>query len=305
MTGFDRAGCLLTTSTSAGLQQIAFGLRGADVLVSRDEFPANLYPWWHAQEAGLLTVRHVTRERPDVPVRMTANAVAEAITPSTTAVAVSAVDFRTGYRADLAALRDVIGERLLIVDGIQGFGVLDQDWQLADAVVVGGQKWLRAGWGAGFMALSERAVDQLEPILGGWTGVSDPGDYDGQPHTPAGGASQLSVTYASPFTSAALWAALELLESAGAPAVAKQVAESASLLTSGLRSADVEVLSPRDEENRAGIVVARVDQAASVRDRLAQEGFTATAHGSDRIRLSVHATTRAAAIEEVCRLLRN
>ncbi len=40
---------------------------------------------------------------------------------------VSLVDFRTGYRADLAALRDVIGDRLLIVDAIQGFGAVDAD----------------------------------------------------------------------------------------------------------------------------------------------------------------------------------
>jgi hypothetical protein len=33
---------------------------------------------------------------------------------------------------------------LLIVDAMQAFGVTDLDWSLADAVAVGGQKWLRA-----------------------------------------------------------------------------------------------------------------------------------------------------------------
>src|SRR5690606_39818616 len=58
---------------------------------------------------------------------MTPDRVAAALTPETSVVSVSAVDFRTGYRADLAALREVAGDRLLVVDGIQGFGVVDED----------------------------------------------------------------------------------------------------------------------------------------------------------------------------------
>ena len=71
------------------------------------------------------------RSEPPLAVRrltggyVTPERVAEALTPEITTVSVSAVDFRTGYRADLAALRDAVGDRLLVVDGIQGFGVVD------------------------------------------------------------------------------------------------------------------------------------------------------------------------------------
>ena len=41
-------------------------------------------------------------------------------TASVVAVAVSLVDFRTGYLADLEGIRQVIGDRLLIVDAMQG-----------------------------------------------------------------------------------------------------------------------------------------------------------------------------------------
>ena len=81
---------------------------------------------------------------------VTPELVREALTDDTRALAVSLVDFRTGYRADLTALREVIGDRLLIVDAIQGFGVVDADYAAADVVCANGYKWVRAGWGTGF-----------------------------------------------------------------------------------------------------------------------------------------------------------
>ncbi|MBT0771525.1 aminotransferase class V-fold PLP-dependent enzyme [Kineosporia sp. J2-2] len=293
LTGFTREGCALTTSTSAGLQQIAFGLAGGRVLVGRAEFPSNLYPWWRAQEAGLLTVREAGPGAG--PWQTHPDTIAAALEASTTAVAVSAVDFRTGYRTDLAALREVIGDRLLIVDGIQGFGVLDQDWTPADALVVGGQKWLRAGWGTGFVCLSPRALERLRPTLGGWTGVLEPSRYDGLPHPPHDDARRLSVTNPSPFTSAALTAALDLLETAGPANVAERTAHTATVLIDALDAAGVEVLSPRAPAERAGIVVARVADAQQTAGRLALKGVTVTAHPPDRVRFAVHATTRPSA----------
>jgi selenocysteine lyase/cysteine desulfurase len=304
VTGFPQEACLLTTSTSAGLQQIAFGLPGAEVLVGRDEFPSNLYPWWRAQEAGLLKVREISGT--EGLLSMTPETIAAAITPSTSVIAVSAVDFRTGYRADLPGIREVIGDRLLIVDGIQGFGVVDQQWTFADALVVGGQKWLRAGWGTGFTALSPRALERLQPTLGGWTGVEQPTRYDGQAHALRAGAQRLSVTNLSPFTSAALWTALELIESVGIGELARQVRIGASDLIAELDEVGIPVLSPRSPRERAGIVVAEVPlgRAAEIRDRLAEQGLTVTAHAPDRIRLSVHATTSMASMEQVAAALR-
>ncbi len=40
----------------------------------------------------------------------------------TSAVALSSVDYSTGFRADLDAMRELAGDALLVVDAIQGFG---------------------------------------------------------------------------------------------------------------------------------------------------------------------------------------
>ena len=47
----------------------------------------------------------------------------------------SLVDSRTGYLCDIEGIRQVIGDRLLIVDAIQGFGVVDAPWEAADVVL--------------------------------------------------------------------------------------------------------------------------------------------------------------------------
>ena len=95
----------------------------------------------------------------------------DALTDDTQALAVSLVDFRTGYRADLTALREVIGDRLLIVDAIQGFGAVQADYAAADVVCANGYKWVRAGRGTGFAWFGERALERIAPVLSGFAGT--------------------------------------------------------------------------------------------------------------------------------------
>lgn len=291
LSGFARQNVALTSSTSLGLMQIAFGLPPGAVLVSAQEFPANLYPWWRAEQAGVTTVRTLLPSG-DPLSSVTPDAVRSALAPEIVAVAVSAVDFRTGFRADLAGIRDVIGDRLLVVDAIQAFGALEMDWAAADVIVAGGQKWLRAGWGTGFLALSARGLERLRPTLGGWTGVERSSDFDGVLHDPLAGAGRLSMTNASPYASGALAAAAEQLETVGVGFVHSRIEDRASELIDRLRRADVEVLSPREPARRGGIVIAGFSSGRASRafERLQEEGVTATRHG-DRIRFSVHAST--------------
>jgi selenocysteine lyase/cysteine desulfurase len=288
---------VLLPHTSQGLFQAAFSVAG-EVLVSASEFPANTYPWARAEQAGRLTVRWLR-----VPA-VTPSAVAAALTPDTTVVSVSAVDFRTGYRADLAALREVVGDRLLVVDGIQGVGVVDEPWEVADVLVCGGQKWLRAGWGTGFAVLSERALGRLEPLISGWTGAVDPGVFDDGIHEMAPDARSWSVSNLSPVTAGALARALELVEEIGPTVIAGRIADRVTELDEVLRSGGAEIVSATDR--RAGIVAFQVPghTAAEVATALSEAEVTATIR-PDQVRLSPHASTGPAAIERVGAALAN
>ncbi|TQM79543.1 selenocysteine lyase/cysteine desulfurase [Saccharothrix saharensis] len=285
----------LLPNTSTGLFQAALGVTG-EVLVSSGEFPANTYPWARSPSA------HVSWLPPG-PV--TPDVVRAALTPDTVALSVSAVDFRTGYRADLAALREVVGDRLLVVDGIQGFGVVDEPWEVADVLVVGGQKWLRAGWSTGFMTLSDRALARLDPVLSGWTGAEDPGLFDNGIHPVGEGAAGWSITNLSPIASGALAAALELVEVAGVEAIHQRIVERSDELAEVIREAGGEVVSAPDR--RAGILAFTLpDHPPSVVGAaLADAGVTATVR-PEHVRLSPHASTSpdtvarfAAALREV------
>ncbi|MCT2581880.1 aminotransferase class V-fold PLP-dependent enzyme [Actinophytocola sp. S1-96] len=284
----------LLPHTSQGLFQAAFAVPAGEVLVSAAEFPANTYPWVRAEQAGRLTVRRLRPPRG----RMTPEAVAAALTEDTTVVSVSAVDFRTGYRADLAALREVVGDRLLVVDGIQGVGVVDEPWAVADVLVCGGQKWLRAGWGTGFAVLSDRALNRMNPLLSGWTGVRDPAVFDDEVHEPAPGARSWSVTNLSLVNAGALARALELVEELGPAVVSRRIADRVAELDDVLRSAGAEIVSATDR--RAGILSFRLPghPVEDVAAALARVDIAATVR-PDQVRLSPHASTGPTAVDLV------
>ncbi|WP_326568973.1 aminotransferase class V-fold PLP-dependent enzyme [Amycolatopsis rhabdoformis] len=289
--GSDTDHTVLVPHTSLGLFQAAFNSSG-EVLVSAGEFPANTYPWARASEVGRVRLRRLPAGF------VTPSRVASALTPETTVVSVSAVDFRTGYRADLAALREVVGDRLLVVDGIQGFGVTEAPWEVADVLVVGGQKWLRAGWGTGFVVLSDRALERLDPILSGWTGARDPGLFDDEIHPADTTAAGWSISNLSPITSGAFAAALELVEEAGVAEIASRIAERVGELEQVLLSLGASIVSAVDR--RAGILAFELPghPAEQVGAALSAAGLAATVR-PEHVRLSPHASTPASAAEAV------
>jgi selenocysteine lyase/cysteine desulfurase/predicted transcriptional regulator YheO len=276
---------VLQPHTSLGLMQAAFNApRGSTVLVSAAEFPANTYPWARAEQAGRLKVRRLQGGH------VTADRVAAALTADVSMVSVSAVDYRTGYRADLAALREVVGDRLFVVDGIQGFGVMEAPWEAADVLVVGGQKWLRAGWGTGFAMLSDRALERMDPVLSGWTGARDPGLFDDEIHPADGTAAAWSISNLSPVTSGAFAAALELVEDAGVDTIAAHVAARVEALEDVLLSHGAHIVSSR--ERRAGILAFTLGECPpeQVGVALNAVGIAATVR-PEHVRLSPHAST--------------
>ena len=313
LVGFPLQQVGLTGSTSLGLFQVAFGLPRGTVLVSAGEFPSNLYPWLRTEELGRARIGLIggpgTQVTPDVVARGVAkdagNTGDAGDADDIVAVSVSAVDFRTGYRADLAGIREAIGpDRLLLVDGIQALGVADMDWSHADVVIGGAQKWIRGSWGVAGLAMSERALERIDPVLMGWTGVARARTYDGEEHSPLPGAAGFSIANLSPYSTGAFAEALELIDSVGVAAIDGIVATHAAALIEALDVVGISVLSPRDRADRAGIVVAGLPgRAVEAHAALAGAGITATVHGEDRIRLSVHATTRSEVFEEAATVL--
>jgi len=290
LAGSDAEHTVLLPNASTGLFHAALGVREGVVLVPRSDFPANHYPWRRTAELGRATARWLD---PGPGEGVTADLVRAALTDDVVAVSVSAVDFRTGFRTDLASLREAIGPgRLLIVDAIQAFGVTEMVWEAADVVVAGGQKWLRAGWATGFATLSDRALHMLEPVLTGWTGVRDAGVFDGAEHPPSPSAQRWSITNLSPVTAAAFAAALDLVERHTVTAIEAAVTARIAELTEVIHRHRGRVLSPADPARRAGILSFTMPghDPSHVAKALHAEGMALTVR-EDSLRLSPHAST--------------
>ncbi|MBX3098409.1 MAG: aminotransferase class V-fold PLP-dependent enzyme [Salinibacterium sp.] len=287
LTGFRADQVVFQPNTSQGLMHTMFGLTG-EVLLSPAEFASNTYAVARSANAlGALTPRWLETDHG----RVTPGNIKQQLHPSTVAVEVSLVDYRTGYLADLEGIRQVIGDRLLIVDAIQGFGVVDAPYEVADVVVAGGQKWVRAGWGTGFLALSDRAVAALVPVLSGFSGT----DAEGTPTEvlpPSRGARAFSISNPDPIAQARFAAALEEIEGVGIPTIAARLAEKVSRIIDLADEFALDVTSSRAEDERAGIVVLapEPDQLTLLTASLHNHGITSTTRAGS-VRLSPHVTT--------------
>jgi selenocysteine lyase/cysteine desulfurase len=286
----------LQPSTTYGLMHALFGLSG-DVLIAPDEFPALTVTARRAQDAlGRLRVRDLDAAGGFVTADAVRDALREESDPgAVTAVAVSLVDYRTGHVADLAALRDVIGDRLLLVDAIQGFGVVDADYSAADVVCGNGYKWLRAGRGTGFARFSERARDRIEPVLSGFAGMDAELGAPGVA-APRPGAGAFAVSGPDALAAARLAAAAREIRDAGVAGIASEVADRARHVMALADRYELPVLTPRD--SHAGIVALAPEpqDAGPLAAALANHGVTATARGG-LVRVSAHAGTGADSLQ--------
>jgi len=287
--GADAAQVVLQPSTTYGLMHAIYGLAGG-LMLGRGEFPSLTVAAMRASEAlGSLQLQWL---EPDDGM-VTPDVVRDALTDDTRAVAVSLVDFRTGYRTDLSELRDIIGDRLLIVDAAQGFGMVEADYVAADVVCGHGYKWLRAGRGTGFAWFGDRALERIAPVLSGFRGVDGELPLDTVP-APATSAQAFSVAEADTLAAARLATALREIVEVGVETIESELTARASDVMFFADRYEVPVVTPREPERRAGIVTLEpaAQDAAPLAASLANHGLTVTTRAG-RIRVAPHVGTGA------------
>lgn len=288
LTGFSAGQVVFQPNTSIGLMHAMFGLTGGEVLLSAAEFPSVTFAAARAAQAmHVITPTWLETDNG----RVTPGRIREQVGVNTTAVAVSLVDSRTGYLADIDGIRQVIGDRLLIVDAIQGFGVVDAPYEVADVVVAGGQKWMRAGWGTGFLALSDRALEHLTPVFSGFTGTDMLEPWD-EVIDPTNGASSFTVSNPDRVAEARFAAALEEVAAVGVQQVNRAVSDNVERVLDLADDFGIPVASSRNIAERAGMVVLEPlpEHLTVLSASLFNHGVTASNRDTN-VRLSVHAGT--------------
>jgi selenocysteine lyase/cysteine desulfurase len=167
-------------NTSDGFATIANGLAWDenDNIVSFDrEFPANFYAWRRVRDKFGVKLKMC----PEKNGRIDIDEFISLIDENTRLVAISAVQFASGFRADLEKIGDAARkvDALFAVDIIQGLGTMPFDLpaQKVDIASGASHKWLCSPEGCGILYLSERARARVEPTLVGWISVPDPWNF--------------------------------------------------------------------------------------------------------------------------------
>jgi selenocysteine lyase/cysteine desulfurase len=277
-------------NTSAGLATVAEGLRwrpGEAVLVAVPDFPANVYPWQHLERKGV-TVRFVER-RPGGCISPAD--VAKSLVPGARLLAVSSVDYITGFATDLPALGEYCREQglLLCVDAIQSLGVLPLNVKRCGIhlLAAGGHKWLLGPMGAGLLYVDYNIADLVEPPLVGWKSMVDEENFDlhYELKRDAGKFEPGTLNLPGIF---GLGASLDLLQSVGVDDIRQRVLALNDRFAEGLRERGLEVVSPRRETERSGILSFRPPGDALCCNRFLAERRIVVSPRGGMIRLSPH-----------------
>ncbi len=222
--------------------------------------------------------------------------IAASIRPETRIVAVSAVQFLSGFRADLDAIGELCRERgvLFVVDAIQAVGVLDLDVSTfqPDLLAVGGHKWLGSMQGAGFVVVAPTLVERLRPLRGWLNGPVDWDDFEASGLDLHPDATRFHVGTMPTANLYALDAALGLLLDVGMPTVETAALEAAERLAAGLAGLGLERVGP----GGSAIVTVRADDPEGLHGALLEAGIVASLR-SRLVRFSPHASTPPDAID--------
>lgn len=292
-------------NTSTALSMVAMGLAwraGENVVGARLEFPSNVYPWMQLADLGV-----EYRMVPERDGRIDPEEVLAAIDERTRIVALSWVQYASGFRSDLARLGRFCRERgiLFVVDVIQGFGALrlDVERDFVDVAAASAHKWLLGPEGIGLLYVSDRVLDCFRPNRAGWRSVRDPLAWSEYDLTWGEGAKRFESGTVNVYGIAALEGSLSVLLEAGPEAIERRVLALADRVARGLAARGFEVVSSRRPGETSGIVTATHPDPEKNGEpfcaRLAEQGLITTSRAG-RFRVAPHFYNTE---EEVDRLL--
>jgi selenocysteine lyase/cysteine desulfurase len=279
-------------NTSSGLSLMAEGLdwKPGDNVVGADfEFPSNIYPWMNLASRGV-----EFRRAPERDGRIDPEELLALIDDRTRMLALSWVQYASGFRSDLARLGRACRERgvLFVVDVIQGLGALpiDVEAELVDVAVASSHKWLLGAEGIGILYVSDRVVEQVRPVRAGWRSVRELFQWADFDLTWGEGARRFESGSLNVYGIVALGGALEILLEAGEGRIEPHVLALAERGAQGFRDLGFEIVSSRAAGETSGIVTAVPPggrDAAEIAKRLNARDVVLAARAG-RLRISPH-----------------
>ncbi len=294
--GADTGEIALVGPTSLGLSLIAAGMpweRGDNVLVYREDYPSNVYPWQALADRGV-EIRFL---RTASLGRIRTEDVLEQVDDRTRLVALASCHFIAGPRLDIAAIGSALRQRNIrfCLDAIQTLGAFPTPVEHVDFLAADAHKWLLGPCAAGILFVRRSLQPELRPAVFGWHNVACP-DFVAQDELrlrndarryEAGSHNLLGIV--------GLHAALELLREIGIDHISVELLRKRRWLIPELRQRGFQVLHEDLGDDQASAIISCTGPGAdmtAMHDKLKQAGMV-TSLRTDRegrryVRLSPH-----------------
>jgi selenocysteine lyase/cysteine desulfurase len=245
-------------STSDGATLIAEGLDwrpGDEVILYEHEFPGSVAPWLSLADRGVQVrvIQDHGRQRFDL------DDVEALLSPRTRAICVSLVNNLNGFRAPLAEIRALCGDRDIWIacDAVQAMGALDLDVQTlgADVVAAHGYKFLLAGFGNSIVYFSDRALrEQKVRTVGSRNSGGDTPELFARGLTPPADGKRFEISVPNLPSVIGMGGSLELLAEVGTEVIEDHVLKLSARLIAGARERGYGIASSEAPRERSGVV---------------------------------------------------
>jgi cysteine desulfurase/selenocysteine lyase len=291
----------ICSCSSEAYNLLALALRlqpGDEVIINDLDFPAGATPWlqpsnpattkiW-ASRNGALHVEDL------IPL----------LSPRTRLITSSLVSFYNGYMIPLPAVVEAVRQHsnaLFALDVTQALGRIPLDLSGVDVVISSTHKWILASHGGGLVGIrSERAAELTSPA-GGWFNLKTqvplgPGRLDPVESLP--GAASFAVGMPNFPAIYAIRAALEYITNIGVAAIDQAAAPLVRRCLDGLQQLPIELLTPPDPANIAGILAFKHPAMERIHQRLREANIHVMSHAG-RLRIAIHGYNTQADIDHL------
>jgi len=292
--GADADEVAIVPSVSAGLSSIATCLDLAarpKIVLSAMDFPTNHYVWRAQMRRGaeldvVPTPDGIRIEEDDVVTR---------VDERTALVNVNRVLFESSWIVDMTPIVDAAraSGSYVLVDDFHGSGIVPIDAHATgiDFLLSGALKWLCGGQGIAFLYVRRDLIRSLEPLVVGWFGTEGFFDFDRSQLRLRDDARRFETgtpTLPQAWTAAG---GMEIILEVGAERIRARNQELTRRIIALADEAGLEILSPRDDGRRGGLVRLRIpggDAAAKIVLHALFERDVVLDKRGDALRISPH-----------------
>lgn len=284
-------------STSQGMNLIAelLACEGA-VLTNEIEFPSSTLPWiWRGVD-----VIFQEAEGGRIPL----SKMKSLLSSKVKTIVSSLVQFATGFRQDFRKLGQLKGNRFLVINATQGFGAVSVNvkaWN-ADFLCTNSYKWLMAGYGGGILYIRKEWLEKFKPMSVGWRSMKEPERMDNRRIDVRRDAARYEWGCPSFPTLFAVGAAVDYLNAIGIEAIEKRVLALTGYAIEELERKGYEVITPKADHERAGIVIFRFANAEKLCKKMLGRKIYVSARGAG-IRIAPHFYNTFEEIDSFLRML--